>query len=499
VAGESPLTVEQCGPEHVLPLHWGFEDGGGSIATNSAAGNATADLVNFGAGAWDNDIPEALAGHSAFSLTFESSNSNYLDCGYLGISSTNTCNYGATVSMWIKPQAVDDARLLSLNRPTTTRPHPAGNVRLNTNALGQVFLEIGRDVTWLTLSSPDAIKTNQWQHLALTWRGNYVEAFIDGEYIGCALGSLDADRDANNDLVNFSIGRQYFNSGNFYQGKIDDLSIWDIAFCESQIQALAAGAHPLSVSPVVESIFPMSASNLLVQYRMDGDAEAKPELYNGTASSGASFSAEEDDTPFAYAGNMALSLDGVDDEVTMPVADILQPDTNAWSIALWFKTDAVDQKTSLISNRPGSSPYTQMSIYLGGIDSGSLGNGRRIHYLIMEEVIANSWEGVTQMDFADGQWHHLVLVRPGKGRVPSLYVDGERIAVQMLRTANSEQNINTVAPFKIGASTDSRLNYKGLIDEVAMWNSALSFEEVRWLSQNSLTEITPDGTILFVR
>lgn len=494
-AGESPITIHAVDAEHVQPLCWALDDGAGLFATNSVLGGSTAALVNAGGAAWDTDVPEALVGRSSGSLRFNTASNTYLNGGYLGISSTGGVD-GVTLSVWLKPTAVGDARLFSTLRKTAVTPNPSGNVRLATNALGKVILQVATNTVWLSLTPAGAIQTNEWQHLSLVWRANYVEAFVNGERVGWVIANFEFDRDSNGDSVGFGIGAKYLSTyGQTFDGKLDDLAVWNWTLSASQIGALATGVSPLAVSLAVS---PLRPEKPLVQYRLDGDATALPRLYDGAVVNGATFANSAGDTPFTLAGNKALSLDGVNDEVTLPNLDALRPGTNAWTVSLWFKASASDQRGAILANRLSVYPYTQIGIYCGGATLGNIGTGRRIHYVVLGGAVG-AWEAVSSTDYADGAWHHVALVCESNYYPPILHIDGSVVPVSVLRSPTGPTDINSANPWRIGSAGLSGYYFSGMVDEVAMWNAALPVEQVAWLANNSLTTIPPRGTLIRIQ
>lgn len=73
-----------------------------------------------------------------------------------------------------------------------------------------------------------------------------------------------------------------------------------------------------------------------------------------------------------------------------------------------------------------------------------------------------------------GHWHMIVAVMDTTSRVKEIYWDGQRVA------ANADAGSpNKKAPFSIGESTYfTGRHLKGRVDEVALWDRALSADEV---------------------
>jgi sialidase-1 len=76
--------------------------------------------------------------------------------------------------------------------------------------------------------------------------------------------------------------------------------------------------------------------------------------------------------------------------------------------------------------------------------------------------------------YHDGRWHHLAL-RRGGGRLP-LFVDGTAAS-----TADVPGSVSRNAPFgvHIGQRMDSRAFFTGAIDDVRVWDRALTDEEIK--------------------
>jgi hypothetical protein len=108
--------------------YWTFDEGAGSVVSNEVASGTVGDLVNFGSNGsvWDTDVPAALASRSTGSLAFNYANVSYINCGHIGLSSTQGVGE-ASISMWLKPESLSDMRLFGQCNATTDLP--LGTVR----------------------------------------------------------------------------------------------------------------------------------------------------------------------------------------------------------------------------------------------------------------------------------------------------------------------------------------------------------------------------------
>jgi hypothetical protein len=122
------------------------------------------------------------------------------------------------------------------------------------------------------------------------------------------------------------------------------------------------------------------------------------------------------------------------------------------------------------------------------ISKGDRGSSPRILFKIRSEqvyiTLANEPGGGPKPDFAsnaavvDGQWHYAALV-VDRRNATKIYVDGVMDAEGM---AAEGTDVNTESPMHIGKSHQNgnaaRRFFKGLIDEVTIYNRALSDDEM---------------------
>ena len=137
--------------------------------------------------------------------------------------------------------------------------------------------------------------------------------------------------------------------------------------------------------------------------------------------------------------------------------------TGDYSIELWVKHSSVDSQI-YVSKWTGSSyeSFWWIGYYEGVVqfaDYYTLGIGRRIK----------------GYQIADDKWHYIVGVKEG-GNI-SLYIDGENVG-----EGKSSEGIlgRNDAPLTIGCYGKTRgWRFKGIIDEVKIYNRALSEEEIK--------------------
>jgi hypothetical protein len=90
--------------------------------------------------------------------------------------------------------------------------------------------------TWQEINSAaNSVLLNNWHHVAATYDGTNMKIYVDGIVIAEAnrLGLIIA----NNVSKNLFIGKSPGFPGGVFNGKIDEVRIWDIARTQSQIQS----------------------------------------------------------------------------------------------------------------------------------------------------------------------------------------------------------------------------------------------------------------------
>ncbi|MFF4755867.1 exo-alpha-sialidase [Streptomyces sp. NPDC002514] len=165
----------------------------------------------------------------------------------------------------------------------------------------------------------------------------------------------------------------------------------------------------------------------------------------------------------------ALKFDGVDDAVRLPYDGRLPLGTRDFTASLWFRTTAARGEQPLLWM--GGIGTGQPQVWLRGEPDSD-----RVRGLITVR------EGATAVRTAavaasgahnDGRWHHLVL-RRGGGRL-ALVLDGAASSV-----ADVPGSVSRNSPFgvHVGQRMDGRAFFSGAIDDVHVWDRALSDAEL---------------------
>ncbi|MFF7486190.1 exo-alpha-sialidase [Streptomyces luteogriseus] len=181
----------------------------------------------------------------------------------------------------------------------------------------------------------------------------------------------------------------------------------------------------------------------------------------------------------------ALSFDGTDDAVRLPYRSRLPLGEGDFTASLHFRYTATTGEQPFLWM--GGIGTTQPQVWLRGEPAGN-----RVRGLITSRSGATTVRSASvSADGAhnDGHWHHLAL-RRGGGRL-TLFLDGEATG-----TADVPGSVSRNSPFgvHIGQRMDSRAFLTGAIDDVRVWNRALSDAELA----SGASGAGPRGTVLWL-
>ena len=168
----------------------------------------------------------------------------------------------------------------------------------------------------------------------------------------------------------------------------------------------------------------------------------------------------------------AFSFDGVDDYVEVPSTENLDI-TGVISLAAWIKTSGTNDYSGIVGKIHNRDPATG---YLTGVDPDSKLSCNIIKTrVLLSEGWTDGGTAVSTTSVEDGSWHHVVCTYDG-AKV-KVYVDGRFEA----ETSNTDGIASNDEPLQIGFDpfVVQDRHFSGLIDEVRIYNRALSDAEIK--------------------
>ena len=192
-------------------------------------------------------------------------------------------------------------------------------------------------------------------------------------------------------------------------------------------------------------------ADLIAWWPGEGNANDVVGGHNGVLTNGAAFAA-------GIVGQ-AFSFSGSSEGVLIPYSTFTDFSTmSGWTIEAWINPTSFNNQ-----NYPTiySKGYWAVSL---GLNSGSGA---------LESWINNANQLVGTISVPLGQWSHVALVYDGTNR--TFYVNGRLAGSGSAPSITSDTSNSAIGSV---ATLDGRSSFNGLIDEVSIYNRALSFDEI---------------------
>jgi hypothetical protein len=383
--------------------------------------------------------PVFVEGPVGYGMAMEFNGDDYIDCGN---GDSLQIQDEITISFWFNVVVFENTWEGFLAKGDNSYRASRGGGTGDATHMGISGTTAGGGNGWF--NGVTLITGGDWHHFVGTYDGAEAKIYIDGV--------LDVTTEATGQIniseYNLYIGENSQATGRFLHGILDEVMIYSRALSEAEIRYLA-GERARPVDP--------GTDGLVAYYEFENNADdSSGNEIHGTLVGDAGFA----EGPEGY--GMALSLDGDGDYVDCglnPLLDI----TEEITFTYWIKVVALDRSWNTVlsrgddswrSSRAGENNFMEAAV------GGTSGN-----YLY----------GVTPVD--DDKWHHFGAVYDGD--TFTLYLDGEK--------ESSEESTGLITastyPLLIGENAQATGRFwNGLIDEVVIYDRALSTGEIRYLA-----------------
>ena len=316
---------------------------------------------------------------------------------------------------------------------------------------------------------------SQWNYIACVWDGTDIKIYVNGVLsIDRANGSQ-----ATGNIVDSGANPTQFGTigDEYYDGALDDWRVYNYARTADQIAAdYRAGAY----RTVIASSVPSSwwTDGLVGYWNFDGKNTTSTNGTRGTSGQNNWGTFNGGVKPTAGIVGQALSFDGTDDYVDVP-------DSPNWdlgsvfSITAWVKFNVI-QYSHIVGTKTNDSGQDNP----GWLFEYNTNNTLMFNYAtglgVWPIQVSNSWTPST------GVWYFVAVARDSANDI-RMFVDG----VQIGTTANDADSITSTPSLKIGGITSgvTQIYTNGLIDEVRIYNRALSADEIMQHYQQSRRNI----------
>ncbi len=365
-----------------------------------------------------------------------------------------------TIEMWVNPEA-------TRNQQAFISKHLEGGE--NVIVLG--YYNDGLSLTLRDQAYVAGTKTTELFHLALvvekrTLSQSFVTVYQNGQVfwdqeLAAVLGSdisgkpwvLGQDWDDETSLTDF------------YDGAIAEVRFWDHARTAEQINALMDDRLVGDEDGLI-AYLPLTEQIGTTATDQTGNG------HDGTLLGGPVW---VDASPPMDFGS-ALDLDGVDDFVFLPDADIYDfaRDQN-FTVEFWVKPDTLQLETDqndndIVEKWTGSGGYPFVIRYVN--QEGS--NNGRIRFGRYDGT--NNPAALSSTRINDGEYHHVAAVKDGD--MLHLYIDGVLERSVTDTTTGTTSNNSGLYIGRRGQAQPFSNYFAGSVDELRIWNVARSPEEI---------------------
>jgi hypothetical protein len=212
--------------------------------------------------------------------------------------------------------------------------------------------------------------------------------------------------------------------------------------------------------------------HLIAHYPFDGNANDKSDFLHHGSIVEATVVSDRFGNPEG-----ALYFDGSNDHVIVPDINHLDIEEGmAFSVSLWLKHDGSNRGEYFLSKYNGSPGST--GAYAFG--TGTYGDAYSWFYCVGQGGIENRGS----IDLNTSSWHHFVAVY-NPGEAVTLYIDGQ---LDISNPIVLNGSTNNSLDLHIGCGANKAQYYQGSLDDIRMYNKALTLEEINGLFNEVPTE-----------
>lgn len=354
--------------------------------------------------------------------------------------SVNLPEAAITVSAWVKPNSYNEwESIVCFMRDNGIVEQYGFQISSwSNNKFAFHLAGGGNGHSQITTSS--SFLTNTWYFVTATHDGATMKLYVNG-----SLETSSTNETGNIAYTNtrFRIGKyEDNNESHYFDGSIDEVKIYNKALTLEEIKNEYQG--------------------LVAYYPFNGNANDESGNGNHGTVNGATLATDR----FGNSDS-AYEFDGSTNYISITNNPTINIKTAASStISFWLKHATQNNAKYMISKYKGS--FGEPSYAIG---TGSNGDSYSWH----EFTASNGIQSRGNIDLNDNQWHHITNVFKS-GESVSLYVDG---VLDVQHATAHTGSISNLRDLTIGCGSNIAQHYNGDIDDIKIYNKALTLQEIQ--------------------
>lgn len=450
--GGTTTSLEYCIPgdtSYCVPpiAQWNFEENSGNIAKDTSGNNNNGTISGA---TWTLGQNNKGAG-----LSF--SNNQHI------ISTGVTLDNSFTIESWVyTTDSTNSKTIISKGDGSTT--NYCLDIRNNDNSIGFFVYDNSGAARGLTGSTATKLPTNKWTHITGVYNSTVTpnfQVFLNGVAISTTAnwsGTLASN------ISNTTIGSR--NGSTFFNGKLDDVKIYNYARTPAQIAYDYNRGSPIGWWKLDEC--QGSVAHDSSGFNNHGNisiGQSGTQTTLGTCQTGTSAAWTNGSIGKI---NSSLNFDGTDDYVLIANGPYNNFGTSNFTISSWIKT--THSSIALIVSSATSSLGWRMGI-----------NSSRPYYLIGDGTQYKEGSIGSKL-INDNKWH----------LITNVYLHGDKVISYIDGVYNTSVDVSTITgstsntqPLGIGSySSGNDWFFPGQIDDVRIYNYALTEEQIKQVYNN---------------
>ena len=460
--GDGKLDRRLESDGHTVAL-WHFDEGNGN-ALNDCSGNANHGTVN--GAVW-------VEGRSGGGLEFDGGN-DFVQVNEAEASGSLDLNV-FTIEAWVNPCMTSSHQFVvcKRHREDTDSNYQLSLIKESGHYYPRVLF--GSGPGWFEATSEKPIELNKWSHIAGTYDGSILRIYQDGEFqkeVECPSNPVPYKSNDDVFIGAYSIEETPWLNDYLFDGMMDEVRISNVARSPEEIRRSALMDLNISGGQVQlpeNTLLPGPGMVGLWNFDEEGGNTAHDSTGNGN--DGTLHNMDDNDWVDGRFGK-ALEFDGVDDYVEITDNDGFSIDTTGkLTIEFRFKTGNDVTKWQTIISKGGQRPSGPWEWYL------YIGDGH------LRAVICDSSGDTIREERAQlniNTWYHIGVVFTGytKNDEINIYLNGQKENVLSLTLTRTYSNTQSKLAFGRDYGASKWRYFNGIIDEVAIYNRALTAQEI---------------------